>query len=228
MLRATRPDGVAILTLNRPDKRNALSPALLRELGDLLTAAAADPTAGAIVLTGAGSAFCAGVDLAAIRAREVFPRDLTDRIAAAGVPVIAAVNGPAYTGGLELALACDFRIAGPTARFADTHATLGLLPAWGMSARLSAAVGQGWARQLSLTAEPIDAALALRIGLVNEVVADPVGRAVELAAAIAAADRHAVGTVRELYDIAGDSAAAGHRAERLARELTVRQPDSRQ
>ena len=227
MLRANGPEGVAILTLNRPEKRNALSPALLLELGELVAASAGDPDVGAIVLTGAGSAFCAGVDLTAIRAGKVFPHDIADRIASARVPVIAAINGPAYTGGLELALACEFRIAGPTARFADTHASSGLIPAWGMSARLSAVVGQGWARQMSLIGEPIDAEQALRIGLVNEVVDDPVRRAVELAAAIAAADRHAVSTIRELYDIASDSAPSGHRAERLVRELTARTSESR-
>ncbi|MFB4308299.1 enoyl-CoA hydratase [Actinomadura sp. GTD37] len=205
---ADRPAaGVVVLTLDRPAKNNALSAALLTELAALLRAAFDDPATRAVVLTGTDPAFCSGVDLDAIAEGADFPLDAIRYLRAAPVPVIAAVNGAAVTGGLELALACDFRIGSERARFADTHARLGFAPAWGMTARLPQAVGQAWARQISLTGSFVDAATALRIGLLNELVAHDrlVGRAVELAVMIARTDPDAARRVRDLYGVARDA-----------------------
>ncbi|WP_235490289.1 enoyl-CoA hydratase-related protein, partial [Frankia sp. AvcI1] len=116
-------------------------------------------------------------------------------------PVVAAVNGTCVTGGLEVLLSCSFAVASERARFADTHARVGLVPGWGLSALLPRAVGTRWARRLTATGEQIDAATALRIGLVTEVVAHKavVTRAVELAAATARTSRRALAAAWELY-----------------------------
>jgi enoyl-CoA hydratase len=201
---------VLVLTLDRPDKRNALSAPLLTELAAQLRAGFDDPSARAVVLTGTDPAFCAGVDLDGIAAGVAFPEEAVRSLQAAPVPVIAAVNGPAITGGLELALACDFRIGSERARFVDTHARMGVTPGWGMTARLPQAVGQAWARQMSFTGSFVDAETALRIGLLNELVSHGqlVDRAVELASLIARTDAAAARRIRGLYDVARDSSGA--------------------
>ena len=170
---------VAVLTLNRPAAMNALSRALRMALVTTMGELAADPVIRAIVLTGAGErAFSAGVDLRELGAAggldAVVPDVATDPAGAierSPKPVIGAINGVAITGGLELALACDFLIAADTARFADTHSRVGLLPGWGLSAKLSRVIGPGRAKEMSLTGNFIDAATAERWGLVNRVVA---------------------------------------------------------
>jgi len=195
-----------VLTLNRPDKRNALSAALLTELAAQLRAGLDDEATRAVVLTGTDPAFCAGVDLDGIAAGVSFPEDAVRYLQAASVPVIAAVNGAAITGGLELALACDFRIGSERARFADTHARMGVTPGWGMTARLPQAVGQAWARQMSLTGSFVEAETALRIGLLNELVDHGrlLDRAVELARLIAQTKPEASRRIRDLYAVARD------------------------
>jgi enoyl-CoA hydratase len=205
---AERPEaGVLVLTLSRPDKRNALSAPLLIELAEQLRAGLDDATTRAVVLTGTDPAFCAGVDLDGIAAGVRFPDDAMRFLRTGSIPVIAAVNGPAITGGLELALACDFRIGSERARFADTHARMGVTPGWGMTARLPQAVGQAWARQMSLTGSFVDAETALRIGLLNEVVSHDrlLDRAVELAGLIARTNPDAARRIRDLYDVARDT-----------------------
>jgi enoyl-CoA hydratase len=199
--------GVLVLTLNRPDKRNALSPALLTELATALRAGLDDPVTRAVVLTGTDPAFSAGVDLGGIAAGAKFPEEALRSIQASAIPVIAAVNGAAITGGLEIALACDFRIGSERARFKDSHALMGVTPGWGMTARLPQAVGQAWARQMSLTGEFVDAETALRIGLLNELVRHEqlLGRAIELAALIARTDPAAARRIRDLYGVARDT-----------------------
>jgi enoyl-CoA hydratase len=173
------------------------------------------------VLTGAPPAFCAGLDLKAFSAPDS-PRHLVTELITSlpglGKPLIAAVNGAAYTGGLELALGCDFIIAGEGARFADTHAKIGALSGSGMGSRLPYAVGARWARQMMLTCQPIDSATALRIGLVNEVVPDDalVGRAVALAQAIAAHDPELVRLAKSVIDRGSESTLAD--AVRIERE----------
>jgi enoyl-CoA hydratase len=198
-------DAVAVVTLNRPERRNALNRALLAGLYDILEALAGDPKVRAVVLTGAGSSFCAGLDLKAIGTENLLdPRgdgsDLIEVLARLEKPLIGAINGHAVTGGFELALNCDFLIASPKAAFADTHVKFGIHPGWGMSQLLQEAVGRRMALELSLTGAWLDAERALALGLVNEVVpADRLlPRARELAGAIAATDPAMVRTLRRL------------------------------
>src|SRR5699024_8942907 len=136
---------------------NALSTELLAQLDAALKRIGDDRTVSAIVLTGADPAFSAGVDLDEIASGADFPAEPLARLHNSPVPVVAAINGAAVTGGLEMILACDLRIASDRARFADTHAKLGLTPAWGMPVTLPRAVGQAWARQISFTGAFIDA-----------------------------------------------------------------------
>ena len=170
-------DGVAMLTLNRPDKLNALSPALFVDLRSHLDAIAADEKVGCVVLTGAGRAFCAGHDLNAIAdgdeaPSEDFEPETVDALEQLPQPTIARINGHCYTGGLELALACDLLIAGESASLGDTHGQWGLVPIWGMSVRLPERVGLSTAKELMFTSRRISAATAARIGLVDRVVPD--------------------------------------------------------
>ena len=203
-------DGVAVVTLNRPAKLNALNRALLGRLVSVVDALAAEPGLRAVVLTGAGTAFCAGIDLTELGSTDPISPDSLDLLRAFPLPVLGAINGVAVTGGLELALACDFRIASETTRFADTHSRVGVVPAWGLTARLPQAVGQSWARQMSFTGDFVDAATALRIGLVNQVMpaADLLGTAVGLAASIASTHEPTLRRVREIYDLVRDGAGA--------------------
>jgi enoyl-CoA hydratase len=177
VLTVSRADAVVTVTLNRPASLNALSRELRRRLAETFRALAADAGARAVILTGAGRAFCAGIDLKELGSGETrvgTPRDpLYDPTAAmAGFrgPIIGAINGAAVTGGLELALACDLLLAAPSARFADTHGRVGVHPAWGLSQRLSRLVGIGRAKEMSLTGNFVDATTAERWGLVNRVV----------------------------------------------------------
>jgi enoyl-CoA hydratase len=199
-----------IVTLDRPEARNALTGSMIRGLADALAVFDADDAVRAIVLTGRDPAFCAGLDLADLAA--TFEGAMADDNSAAGTrrgllpssrtPRIGAVNGAAVTGGLELALGCDFLIASERATFADTHARVGVMPGGGMTIRLPQAVGAARARQMSMTGNFIDAATACSWGLVNEVVehAALLERAVELAGAIADADAGTIAELRTMYD----------------------------
>jgi enoyl-CoA hydratase len=162
-------DRVRTLTLNRPRSRNALSSALRREFFAALRVAEADVTVDVIILTGADPVFCAGLDLKELGNTTELP-DISPKWPPMTKPVIGAINGAAVTGGLELALYCDLLIASERARFADTHARVGLLPTWGLSVRLPQKVGVGMARRMSLTGDYLSAEEALRAGLVTEVV----------------------------------------------------------
>jgi enoyl-CoA hydratase len=189
-LAVRRDAGVLWLVLDRPARRNALSIAVRRGLVRAVRAADDDPGTRVVVLTGRDPVFSSGVDLAeSIGPDGRSPRGArTDPAAvfrAVRTPIVAAVNGACYTGGLELALSCSFVIASDRATFADTHAQVGLLPGWGQTALLPRAVGVRMARQMLLTGEPVDAATALRAGLVTEVV--PHDRLLDRAAAVAAA-----------------------------------------
>lgn len=170
-----KADGIAWLILNRPTRSNAITQDLLINLYNYIEMASADDSIRVLIITGKGKSFCSGIDLAVLSKDNIFdPRndglDFPDIIAACKKPVIGAVNGPAITGGLELALNLDFLIASERAFFADTHTRVGIHPGWGMSQLLQQAVGVRMAKQISLTAEPITAQQALRLGLVNEVV----------------------------------------------------------
>lgn len=207
VLLTTDHDGVRLVTLNRPDARNSLAVELIHSLSAELRAADADPDVRAIVLTGADPAFCAGLDLKALAADgpdylQLFHDDHCIRLVGElATPVIGAVNGAAFTGGLEIALGCDFLIASERAVFADTHARVGVLPDGGMTARLPDRVGTAWARRMSLTSEVVDAALALRIGLVTEVVPHErlILHALGVAARIADGRRDVVRSLKHMY-----------------------------
>lgn len=202
-------DGVAVVTLERPEVRNALSAELWRAIAEHVEEVDRDPAVAAIILTGADPAFCAGFDLRAIssedraaqqRRQEAGPQFL-GMLPEHETPVIGAVNGAAVTGGLELALACDLLVASERARFADTHARVGLMPGGGLTVRLPALVGPARALQMSVTGDFVDAATAERWGLVNEVVPHDrlVARAKELATAIASIPRANVAEIRRMY-----------------------------
>jgi enoyl-CoA hydratase len=179
MLLIEKADGVATVTMNRPEAMNAMSKALRAALAEAFTALEADDEVRAVVLTGAGErAFTAGLDLKELGAEGTGAANATAPSAnpvkameLCGKPVIGAINGVAITGGFELALACDVLIASTNARFADTHARVGIAPGWGLSQKLSRLIGIYRAKELSLTGNFLDAQTALAWGLVNRVVA---------------------------------------------------------
>jgi enoyl-CoA hydratase/carnithine racemase len=196
LLSIERRDEVALLTLQRPEKRNALSIDLRVELSEAFGRLGEDHGVGCIVLTGAGSAFCAGMDITQFGGDRAHKQRLVDTSTAAFEavgscprPVIAAVNGPALAGGFALALLCDLRVAAETASFGFPELPRGIPPSYA-SAR--AALRPDVAAEITLTGRVFDAAEALRIGAVNEVVPESqvLERSLQLAAAIAAAPRH--------------------------------------
>lgn len=197
--------GVMVLTLDRPKQRNAIDLALLEALNDALERFRSEECWRAAVITGRTPAFCAGLDLKTFSAPDA-PRHLVGELIRSvpylGKPVIAAVNGAAYTGGLELALACDFILAADEARFADTHAKIGALSGSGMGSRLPDAVGVRFARQMALSCLPIDAATALRVGIANEIIPGDrlLPRAIEVAEAIASHDPLLVRAAKSVLD----------------------------
>jgi enoyl-CoA hydratase/carnithine racemase len=198
---------VRVLTLNRPEARNALSRGLIRAIFTALNDADADGSVRTVVLTGADPAFCAGVDLkeAQHHGSEYFAEfkshDCIAATAAMRTPIVAAINGAVFTGGLEMALGCDFLVASERAVFADTHARVGILPGGGMTARLPQLVGLGMARRLSMTGEVVDAERAERIGLVTEVVPHDrlLDRAIALASQIAEVPSPTMLGLKEIY-----------------------------
>jgi len=162
-------DRVRTVTLNRPNSRNALSAALRSRFFAALSDAEADDGVDVVIVTAADPVFCAGLDLKELGDTTQLP-DISPKWPPMSKPVIGAINGAAVTGGLELALYCDILIASERARFADTHARVGLLPTWGLSVRLPQKVGIGMARRMSLTGDYLSADDALRCGLVTQVV----------------------------------------------------------
>src|SRR3954453_3044673 len=162
-------DRIRTLTLNRPQSRNALSAGLRTRFFAALREAEADDDVDVVIVTGADPVFCAGLDLKELGDSSQLP-DISPQWPPMTKPVIGAINGAAVTGGLEIALYCDILIASEQARFADTHARVGLLPTWGLSVRLPQKVGVGMARRMSLTGDYLPAADALRAGLVTEVI----------------------------------------------------------
>jgi enoyl-CoA hydratase len=177
VLRSADHGHVRLITLNRPAARNALSGDLITALHSALLAADTDDNVRVLVITGADPAFCAGIDLKALAkdgSAYLARFDETDcigQVAKVAKPVIGAINGATFTGGLEIALGCDLLIASDRAVFADTHIRVGVLPGGGMTARLSRAIGPSYARRMSMTGEVVDAERACRLGLVSEVVA---------------------------------------------------------
>jgi enoyl-CoA hydratase len=219
-------DGVAVVTLNRPEVRNALSSELLGALTRLVTEADGRDDVDVLILTGADPAFCAGLDLKELGqdggplkalpgaggssagtppigdGAVTAPARSRRAILPTSKPIIGAVNGVAVTGGLELALNCDFLVASERARFADTHARVGVHPLWGLTVLLPQAVGLRRAREMSATGNQIDADTALRWGLVNHVVAHeelmPTAR--RLAADIVSNDQRATRAILATYE----------------------------
>jgi enoyl-CoA hydratase len=216
-------DGIATVTLNRPEARNALSSELIDTLARLVGEADERDDVAVLVLTGADPAFCAGLDLKELGAdggplkrvgKDTAGTDGASRRQGRGgrsttlptsKPIIGAVNGVAVTGGLELALNCDFLVASERARFADTHGRVGVHPLWGLTVLLPQAVGIRRAREMSATGNFVDAATALAWGLVNHVVPHeellPTAR--RLAADIVSSDRRAVDAILATYEETG-------------------------
>ena len=211
VIRSEFADGVTTITLNRPEKRNALNTELLAALPQALIDADGDERVLAIVLTGADPAFCAGLDLQELGStaanlssgqpvetqghRRGAPWPVMTK------PVIGAINGAAVTGGLEVALQCDFLIASERAGFADTHARVGVMPAWGLTVLLPQAIGLRRAKEMSLTGNFVGAAEALALGLVNRVVPhhELLPTATGLARDIASNDANGVATILASY-----------------------------
>jgi enoyl-CoA hydratase len=164
-------DGLCTLTLDRPDKLNAMDTQAFEELnGHCALLEAQTDHIGCVVLRGAGRCFCAGADLNAIGTAPISPAfkpSVIDRLAALPQPVIAAVHGVCLTGGLELALACDFIVADETACFADTHGRWGLVGAWGLPQRLPRRIGEAAAKHMMMTARQVAAKEAYDLGLID-------------------------------------------------------------
>ena len=209
-------DSIATVTLNRPRARNALNNAIRSLLPAVMERLDADDSVEVIILTGADPAFCAGLDLKELGSGAndyLRPMDPVERQSPFGdivKPVIGAINGAAVTGGLELALNCDFIIASERAVFADTHCRVGVQPWWGLTVLLPQAVGLRRAKQMSIAGNYVDAVTAARWGLANSVVSHdrllPVCRA--LARDVVSSDRAAVAQMIRTYDEGSERSAA--------------------
>ena len=233
-----RRQDIVRISLNRPEKLNALSVQLQSELSDALSAVAADSSVRVLIVSGEGRAFCAGLDL------HEFPESLThfqdrsqDRhqnrnvfrqLDEISLPVIAAINGPAITGGFELALSCDLLIASTNARFADTHGRIGVMPGAGLSQKLSRIIGLPRALAVSLTGEFLEAETAYAYGLISHLVEPEalMPLAWRLAGDIAAGEP---AVIREMKRVIKEGAratlAGGMELERAAHEHWSREMD---
>jgi len=190
LIRYEVKDGVALVTLNRPEVLNALTSDLLRELAEVPHLVTEDTSIRAVIFTGEGRAFAAGADIPEIAAlADVFiarefsllGQEVFSEIANLPLPTIAAINGYALGGGLELALACDIRVASPSAKLGLPEVGLGLIPGFGGTQRLPRIVGLGRALELILTGRQVPAEEALAMGLVNHLAEDPLAFAFEIA-----------------------------------------------
>jgi enoyl-CoA hydratase len=219
---------VRFIVLNRPTVRNALTRQMRRDFPGLIAAAEAAAEVAAIVLTGAPPAFSGGVDLkerAQAGAAPLVRPNPGEVLRAAQKPVIAAVNGACATGALEMALSCTFIVAADEARFADTHARVGVVPRWGQLSLLPRAIGVRRARQMMATGEFIDARTALAWGLVNEVVPGKglLDRCAAIGAAIATADARCLATC--LAALTAGEAAAGAAGDAIEAAAISRHDD---
>ena len=222
-----RDNGVATVTLNRPESMNALSAELRESIVDAFAALKADSAVDVVILTGAGRAFCAGLDLKELGGerqpppgvRAVSNNELREAIEDFDRPVIGAINGVAITGGFEIALMCDFLIGTPNTRFADTHARVGIVPGWGLSQRLGRWIGVGRAKELHFTGNFLGAEQAERWGLLNSVVpaADLMTEAMRLARDIQSCDQAVIREVKRIADEGYETTLSeGLRLEQLA------------
>jgi len=235
LVEIARDGEVCILTLRREEKLNALSGEVERDLGLALDDSAVRSSA-CVVLTGAGRAFSAGADITEFRERTAeavieyyrSTGNVYERVAALPQPTIAAIHGYCLGGGLELALATDFRIADETAVFGFPEVSLGIVPSSGGTHRLVRLVGPGRAKQLMLTGARLDAPAALAGGLVNEVAADARARGLELARDLAALPALAVSLTKQAIDLMPEtSREAGILIERLAYGMLAQSDDAR-
>ena len=212
LVKVERDEGVAVVTLNRPEAMNALSRGLRAQLAQVMRELDEDEKVRVVILTGAGErAFTAGLDLkelgtdtanlGAANAEDALANPVK-AVEQCRKPVIGAINGVAITGGFELALACDILIAADTARFADTHARVGIMPGWGLSQKLSRTIGISRAKELSFSGNFLDAQTACEWGLVNRVVPanQLLAAAKKLAADIAGVDPTMVQAYKALID----------------------------
>ncbi len=229
-------DRVATLTLNRPEALNALTPEMLAELVRHLETLAASDAVSVVILTGAGRAFSAGVDLKALKARGVdlaegnvgddlnaAAQRATELLANMPQATIAKVNGFCFTGGLEIMLACDIAIIAIEAKLGDTHARLGLRPTWGMTQRLPRRVGRMRAAELAFTARTFDGREAADIGLALEAVprADLDGRVHQLATRIAANSPGSIAAYKSLFATADNTGLGQGLADEAAAEFDI-------
>ena len=175
VLRADTPEGVTTLTLNKPEKLNALDPAMFIEFRSHLDAIAKDRSVGCVIVTGAGRSFCAGHDLDAIADHTPAPTphfesETVDALEQLPQPTIAKIKGHCFTGGLEFAVACDILVAADDTKLGDTHGQWGLVPVWGLSVRLPERVGLSMAKELMFTSRRITGTEAAEIGLIDHAV----------------------------------------------------------
>ena len=233
-------DGIATITLDRPDALNAITVEMLEALSEALDRLAVDDDVDVIVLTGAGRAFSAGVDLKALGQRslrggkvgnvlDLPARAVTERLTTIAKVVVARVNGHCFTGALELVLACDLAIAAENATFGDTHAKFGLRPTWGMSQRLVATVGITRARELSYTARTFTGTEAAAWGLVTRAVpADELDDAIaELTSRIRRNSQGSLAAYKDLYRHALDTGLADGLAYEAATDYAITDTEAR-
>lgn len=206
-VRLDKREGYAIVTLNRPEQMNALSRELRADFVAAFEACVQDDAIRVIILTGNGRAFCAGFDLKELSSSDSNASQEADNKVARAMeaftgPIIGAVNGHAITGGFEMALACDVLIASENARFADTHARVGMLPGWGLSQKLPRLIGLSRAKEMSFTGAPVFAQQAYEWGLVNHVLpADELlPRAIKMAEDMCACVPHILAQYKPLID----------------------------
>ena len=221
-----KADGVTTVTLNRPDQLNALSVELRQALGEAFATLKDDEETRVVILTGAGRAFTAGLDLKELGQTGMgtdSSRSETINVVKAmrnlRKPIIGAINGVAITGGFEIALACDILVASNETRFADTHVRMGVVPGWGLSQRLSRLVGASRAKEISFTGNYVDAEKAERWGLVNDVL--PVDELLphcrKMAADICSVNAATLAEVHHLIDYGWENSLAEGLEEELAR-----------
>lgn len=233
-------DGIVLITLNRPEKLNALNRAVISELGDAFRIAADDPAVKALILTGTGEkSFVAGADIAeiartnAVEAEQTshYGQEIFRMLETLRKPSVAAINGFALGGGLELAMCCTIRIASPNAKLGQPEVKLGIVPGYGGTQRLPRLVGPGRALDLLLSGEPIDAGEAHRIGLVNAIAPQDelIETAKKWARKVIANGPLAVALTMECVDTGLDAGlAAGLRFESMAFGLTAASDDRRE
>lgn len=227
-------DGVTTVTLNRPESLNALSIELRTEIYDTFSALRDDEATRVVILTGAGRAFSAGLDLKELGARglggggKYTGSSFMDAVKGTGKPLIGAINGFAITGGFELALMCDILVAGERAQFADTHVRMGVVPGWGLSQRLARLIGASRARELSFTGNYLTAETAERWGLVNRVLPNDelLPHCQSLARDICSALPDTLSEVKRLIDFGCDHTLAEGLAEEGRASRAARSPDA--